>query len=190
MIHDSLAEHRSAVILPIELPRALEALRARADPFAALGVPAHITILFPFLARPRLDRSAMATTASIVAAERTFAVSLVGVRSWPPRAGDEGTVWLEPRPRAPLVRLTTALWRAFPMAPPYRGEFDAIVPHLTVADSAGYEAEAVALAADSVPFRRTATELWLIVEARGGRWERAEVFPLAGSTGASVLPRP
>jgi 2'-5' RNA ligase len=167
------------VILPVELPPALEALRVRADPFAALGVPAHITILFPFLVASRLSRSAIVRAASIVGGERRFAVTLVAVRRWPPRPGSDGTVWLDPRPRAPFVRLTTALWRAFPTSPPYGGEFETIIPHLTVANSAGHAAEAVAIAASSLPFRRASTELWLIVEGHGGRWERAEVFPLA-----------
>ena len=40
---------RSGVIVRIRLPPELEELRQRHDPMAPFGVPAHVTLLYPFL---------------------------------------------------------------------------------------------------------------------------------------------
>ena len=39
----------SAVIVPVQVPVAVNRLRDRMDPSAAQGVPAHVTLLYPFM---------------------------------------------------------------------------------------------------------------------------------------------
>ena len=46
---------RSGVIVRIRLPPELEELRQHHDPMAPFGVPAHVTLLYPFLPSAELD---------------------------------------------------------------------------------------------------------------------------------------
>ena len=39
----------SALVILTPLPAAIERIRQRYDPAAALGVPAHVTIMYPFI---------------------------------------------------------------------------------------------------------------------------------------------
>jgi hypothetical protein len=41
-------------------------------------------------------------------------------------------LYLEPMPVEPFRRLTKLVFKHFPETPPYGGEFDEIIPHLTV----------------------------------------------------------
>ncbi len=56
-----------------------------------------------------------------------FKFSLTGLHEFP-----GGTIYLAPSPAAPFRHLTHELARLFPEHPPYGGEFDDVVPHLTV----------------------------------------------------------
>ena len=87
------------------------ALRLQYDWSAARGVPAHITVLFPFLADDELDHAALA---AVLAAHRAFDFELASVE----RFGDDVT-YLAPVPDAPFRALTEAVWRRWPARPPY-----------------------------------------------------------------------
>src|SRR5690348_2380773 len=65
--------------------------RARLDPSARGGVPAHLTVLYPFLAPPLIDDAVLASLAALFAAVPAFAFTLDRV-GW---FGDE-VVWLGP----------------------------------------------------------------------------------------------
>ena len=52
---------------------------------------------------------------------------------------DEDVLWLAPEPAASFRALTTVVARAFPDYPPYRGTFQDVVPHLTVAHNGSPE---------------------------------------------------
>jgi len=87
-------------------------------------VHAHITLLSPWLAAPApvdLER-----VEKIAAAASPFSFSLSSVDVFP-----GGTIHSPPVPAAPFAELTSALYAAFPMCPPYGGEFEP-VPHLTL----------------------------------------------------------
>jgi 2'-5' RNA ligase len=103
--------------------------RQRWDSSAALGVPAHVTVLFPFMHPSDIDNSVCEELADVFAAHRQFDVCF--------RRSDwfsDSVLWLAPDPPDNLRALTTAVVEAFPGYPPYGGEFDEVVPHLTVAD--------------------------------------------------------
>src|SRR3989442_1054852 len=55
-----------------------------------------------------------------------FDFALTEVRRWP------GVLWLAPEPAEPFVALTSALAARYPEHPPYEGEHDVVIPHLTV----------------------------------------------------------
>ncbi|NUP83938.1 MAG: 2'-5' RNA ligase family protein, partial [Nonomuraea sp.] len=99
--------------------------RERYDPSAAEGVPAHVTVLYPFLPFELVDTSALA---ELFAAWASFDVEFRGFGHFP------GVLYLAPEPAEPFRELTTAVAERWPEAPPYGGAFPDVVPHLTVAD--------------------------------------------------------
>jgi len=157
---------RTALIVAIpEAEAAVGALRLAHDWSAPLGVPAHVTILFPFADGADVDENAVA---ALVAAFAAFEFELDRVERF-----DNGPVWLHPEPSAPFAALIDAVWRRFPDYPPYEGAHDVLVPHLTVS-YAPIEIDV------ELPIRATVRAVTLIEEAVDGRWFVRRVFPLQG----------
>ncbi len=174
-------ERRSAVIVPIPVPAALERIRRDAVGVARLGVPAHVTLVVPWLEPTAIDRDDVAALRRIVAGEPAFDVELGPVLAFPPAHGSPGTVYLAPTPVAPFIRLTGAISAAYPGHPPYGGIHDTIVPHLTIADDASRLEEVRAIRSTVLPARRRVSEAWLIVERDDGRWVRRARLALGRS---------
>jgi 2'-5' RNA ligase len=166
--------------LIVEIPEAEPAvrqLRQRLDPSAAAGVPAHITVLFPFMPPNAIDAAVLAELGRLFAGARAFSVRL-GHTDW---FGDE-VLWLAPRDPAPFRALTERVHAAFPAFPPFEGRFEDVVPHLTVADRQPLSdlraAEAAVQAHLPVEARVTAVTL-ITKQAAGARWSRTATFSLA-----------
>ena len=168
----------SAILVPVEVPVAIKRLRDRMDPFAILGVPAHITLLYPFVAPAELDESVRNVVAGIVAAEPSFPFTLAEVGRWP------DVVYLAPEPDEPFRRLTDALVEAFPDYPPYGAAHAEVVPHLTVAQAVpeSYLAAAQHALPPLLPIRDVAREAWIMVKS-GGRWRTHWHVPFAEGRG-------
>jgi len=157
--------------------------RAKHDPSAAAGVPAHVTLLFPFAPLAAIAGDLEARLANAIAGHAPFAARFSSLRRWP------GVLWLAPDDPAPLEALIAALARAFPDYPPYGGAHETITPHLTVADikeAADIEAEVdrierafVAEARSRLPIQTTVTEVWLLAE-EDGRWRTVRPYRLSG----------
>ena len=126
------APTQTAVIVPVPAAEAVvEDHRQRLDRAAAWGVPAHVTVLYPFLPPEKIDQTVLAALSAAVTTVDTFDVTFA-TTSW---FGSD-VLWLAPVPKEPLRTLTLAVWNAFPDCPPYGGAYDAIEPHLTVAERA------------------------------------------------------
>lgn len=139
--------------------------RLRHDPAAAAGVPAHVTILYPF--RPAVDETAARVVAQIAAGIPAFDVAFARLEHFP-----GGVVYLAPDPAAPFRRLISATMAAFPDCPPYGGTVPDPVPHLTIADGVD-EATATALGRavrPGLPITTTAERVTLIAQDPAGRW--------------------
>jgi 2'-5' RNA ligase len=167
-------EPASGVVIRIPVPAGLERLRRRWDVSAAVGVPAHVTVLFPFVPVSRLTPAVRADLASIAGSMEPFEIAF-------PRVGRFPTVvYLEPAPAAPISALTAAIVARYPAFPPYGGAFDVVIPHLTVTETAD-GAPLDEIAADAgrwLPFSHRATALELLVESSEGRWRRHWRLPL------------
>lgn len=159
----------------VEIPAAEPAvrdLRLRWDA-AGTAVPAHVTVLFPFLPPDRLDETVHAELRGIAASVPRFDLRLEGVGRFP------DVVWLSPEPIEPFARLTDAIAARWPDHPPYGGAFDEVVHHLTVADRAPaevldrLETELTA----SLPISQPVHELTL-AERRRGTWAVRARYPL------------
>src|SRR4051794_2527186 len=123
---------QTAVIVPVPAAEAVVAEhRRRLDRAAAWGVPAHISVLYPFLAPDALNDAALAALSATVARVEAFDCAFA-TTGW---FGSD-VLWLAPDPSEPLRQLTVAVWEAFPDHPPYLGVHDGIEPHLTVAERA------------------------------------------------------
>jgi 2'-5' RNA ligase len=168
------AADESAIIVPVEVPVAVRRLRDRLDPSAAQGVPAHVTLLYPFKPSAELTRELRAELAALVATEPAFGFSLRRVERWP------DVVWLAPEPDEPFRRLIERLVARYPDYPPYGGAHEQVVPHLTVAQDPrpGYlEAAENALPA-LLPIRDVAREAWLIGHTAAQPWHTLWRLPL------------
>lgn len=123
---------QTALIVPIpEAEEAVGGFRASLDPAASWGVPAHVTVLYPFLPPQRINEQALAVLRETFAEIPRFDVALTHV-GW---FGD-AVVWLAPQPDRPFRDLTEAVWQRFPEAPPYAGAHSDVVPHLTIGHDA------------------------------------------------------
>jgi 2'-5' RNA ligase superfamily len=166
------------VVLVPEAEPLVQPFRERFDPSAALGVPAHITLLYPFIEPERIGADTLDVVAACFRGSAPIAFSLTAVRRFPAE-----TLYLAPDPDEPFRQLTTALWDRFPDTPPYGGAWPDIVPHLSVGRFADAgELERVAdefnrVAETVLPIRAHAGTAVLIVNTTG-RWVVRSTFKL------------
>lgn len=159
-----------------EAERHIARYRERFDPSARRNVPAHVTILYPFMPPDDVDDGVLAELASIASAVRCFEYRLVETRRFPV------SLYLAPQPDDSFAALTAAVFRAFPDYPPFAGKFTTVVPHVTVAHAdeaqlCEIEVELrIALAAGS-PLRARCSDM-VLIENSSGRWEEMRCFPL------------
>lgn len=146
------------------------------DPVAAWGIPAHITVLYPFLPPRQISGDVLGVLRGLFAAVPAFEAALSRV-AW---FGTE-VLWLAPEPENPLRHLTQAVLDRFPATPPYGGAFHDVIPHLTVGDRAPLP-ELRAAAADIAPHLpiRTTVDTVRLVEGTTGEvpWRAVAEFPL------------
>jgi hypothetical protein len=102
-------------------------LRQRHDPSAGDGMPAHVTVLYPFREWETIDRPVLLSLGCLHREVLPMELAFSTVGRFP------GVRWLCPEPRAPIDWLTQAIVRAFPDCPPYGGEIADPTPHLTFA---------------------------------------------------------
>lgn len=154
------------------------AWRAGLDRAAGVGVPAHVTVTYPFAPLAALAPGDHDRLAAVVAAVPSF--TLVGERTqW---FGDE-VLYVELVGAAAVSGLTAAVTDAFPEYPPYGGVFDEVVPHLTVGD---HDRSTLRAAESDVrarlPFSQEVTEveLWAGPPPASGRgsWRLVRAYPL------------
>ncbi|HEY8356783.1 MAG TPA: 2'-5' RNA ligase family protein [Ramlibacter sp.] len=169
-----------AIVMP-EAESRFGALRQKFDPQAGVGVPAHITILFPFMPPELVDASVRRRLMILFKRFSPFRCVLAGVGRFP------STAYLAPVFPEPIVELTRAVSRAFPDYPPYGGAHESIVPHLTVANGDAAEADFVEreLRADLQRNGPVATHCSRVklLENSSGRWREAHEFALVGHQG-------
>jgi 2'-5' RNA ligase len=143
-------------------------------------VPAHVTILYPFVAPPQITAATIEALAAAVGAVSRFDCDFPET-AW----FGEDVLWLAPRPDEPFRALIRAVSAAFPGYPPYNGLVGDVIPHLTV----GYRAAAGvaglrAAEADIVgalPVRARVSRAWLMTgTSEPGSWHAVAELPLAG----------
>lgn len=140
------AEESALIVAVPQTEAAVGALRHTLDSAAQWGVPAHVTVLYPFVPAHQITASVLADLAAAIATVPAFEVTFTQVRWF----GDT-VIWLAPQPDDPFRTLTTAVWQRFPDHPPYGGAYDDVVPHLTIGHD--HPRDVLAHAADLVTAR-------------------------------------
>jgi 2'-5' RNA ligase len=169
---------RSAIVVPIELPDALESIRRDHVDNARLGVPAHVTLLFPFVPAESIGPTDLERAGAAVSLTAAFDVEFAEVTSFDPIPTKEGVVWLAPEPAVPFIAITEALASAFPGYLPYGGIHDTVIPHLTLANVDIDLPALISAAQAELPFRRRVDAAAVLVEDDAGRWRIAERLQL------------
>ncbi|MFI7095183.1 2'-5' RNA ligase family protein [Streptomyces lydicus] len=156
-----------------EVEPVVHAWRERFDPSARAGVPAHITVLFPFLEASRIDAQVCSALTDVLGSHHAFDLRFESCGRFP------GVLYLVPEPDAQLRLLTQVIADRWPEAPPYGGQFAEAVPHLTVADG---QEDAVLdeIEADLLgvlPFASRVASVGLMVHD-GAKWQERASFAL------------
>lgn len=159
--------------LVVEIPEAEQVtrpLRLQLDPQAALGVPAHVTVLFPFVPPDRIDDAVVQRIRSVCAGAEAFDYRFERT-AW----FSSDVLWLAPQDPEPFRALAARVATAFPEYPPYQGAFAEVVPHLTVGQ--GRPLPELRAAEREVrtglPLTGRAAHLTVMVQPeRYGRWRR------------------
>ena len=144
-------------------------------PKPSIGVPAHVTLLYPFVAAAAVDEALLAELGALFARFEAFDFTLVRTSRFP------GVLYLAPEPAARFLALTEAIVARWPEHPPYEGEHDEVVPHLTVAEGEPEVLDAAETdVAPGLPVVARAREAVLLEEREPGwvRWGPRASFPL------------
>jgi 2'-5' RNA ligase len=152
-------------------------VRARHDLSVQLGVPAHVTLLFPFMPPGAVLASVKSSLGGLFAGFESFSVCFAEVCRWPQVA------YLMPQPTAPFIALTRGIEAAFPKYSPYEGSHIEIIPHLTVAQGSAAAAEKaveeIAIALGKYGPIQSVCKAATLLENSGGPWRVMHTFPFA-----------
>jgi 2'-5' RNA ligase len=166
---------QTALIIAVpEAEPVVGAHRKALDRVASWGIPAHVTVFYPFLPLTEIDQELLA---ALFASHPAFEATLDRV-AW---FGSQ-VLWLAPSPGEPFRQLTGAVGDRFPSVLPYGGQFTEVIPHLTVGDGASSAALRAAEAdiAPRLPIRTSVRTVRLVEGATGEvPWRTVAEFPLA-----------
>jgi 2'-5' RNA ligase superfamily protein len=167
----------AATALVVLVPQVEEVVgrwRADLDPSATQGMPAHVTILMPWLPPDRLHDGELGALHEIAARVPAFDVDFHEFGRF------ERTLWLAPRPGDAFVRLTLEVERRWPETPAYSGRFPSVVPHLSIGDAVDPDklGHVVADVAPRLPVSARVDEMVLMVRDEAGRWDTHSRYPL------------
>jgi 2'-5' RNA ligase len=168
----------TALAIVLDEAEPFDAVRRRYAPEAvALGIPFHITLLWPFSPSEELTDALLADTGAFFAGRQPFEFALTRIATWP------RVVYAVPEPDAALRDCMRALFARFPQWPPYRGIHAEVIPHATL----GEDVDAPALRDEierrlegELPRRYAIDAVTLLEEYAPERWREREHFPLGG----------
>ncbi|MEV0976747.1 2'-5' RNA ligase family protein [Streptomyces sp. NPDC049915] len=165
---------RPSSLLLVPVPEAETALRTwRGEKMLPGGVPAHVTVMYPFLPARAIDDRAEAQLARIAASVPPFDFRLTEVGRFP------GVLYLRPVPGEPFADLVDLVMRQWPGYEPYEGRFAEFVPHVTMAEDDSVHEDTERLR-PLLPIACQAREVTLMTESARG-WHTRSRFPLCGT---------
>lgn len=167
-------EGKTGVVIPVpEADALLASVAARFAGVVREGVPAHVSVQYPFVAVGQLDDRVIASLSELFAVQKPIPVTFAECR----RSG--GFVYLCPDPAEDLAKLTAQLREQWPDVAFPAGADDEVGQHLTVAMRASEQAaeaiEQQVIAA--LPIPAELREAWLV--AFESRWTLRGRFEFA-----------
>ena len=169
----------TAIVIPCEVADPIIGpWRARHTPDGRDGMPAHITLLYPWV--ERFGEGDMAKVRGALSTFEAFDFSLPKIAEFP---GLGSVVYLEPEPRLPFIMMIEAVAAAFPDHPPYGGAFEDIVPHATILETdpnSALEDEVTQALKPRLPILEHANQAWVVAN-RDGRWQTESEVDLASA---------
>ena len=172
---DTVAESALVIEVP-EAEPAVSQWRELYDPGAKWGVPAHITVVYPFVPPGMIDAGLLSRVAEAAAGIGAFDFLLDEVDQF----GTE-VLYLTPNPQERFVALTSTIVDEWPQHQPYGGAYDEVIPHLTIAHTnRGASFSAVgSRVADHLPIRGRADTVSLMTGTlEAASWETLHRFAL------------
>jgi hypothetical protein len=164
----------TALVIPVASAEpTVGVFRERLDSSASFGVPAHITVLYPFLEAAQIDHDELA---ALIASHDSFAFALRRA-CW----FGQTVLYLAPEPDAPFRALTQAVWQRYPQCPPYGGAYDDVVPHLTIGHDQPLDTlrQAEQTVTAALPIDASATSVRLLGRVDStSAWQPLHDFPL------------
>ncbi|MCL1841383.1 MAG: 2'-5' RNA ligase family protein [Propionibacteriaceae bacterium] len=153
--------------------------RQQHDTARQAGVPAHLTLIFPFALPSAVTDDEMGALRELLVGVQPFTITLDRT-DW---FGDR-VLFLGLADPAPLIGLIHALEAIFPDWLPYGGAFEDVWPHVTMGSDGQVDAlrEAEAAVASALPIvqKVNAIAWWVGSPLDSGRsdWHRALTLPL------------
>jgi hypothetical protein len=167
---------RTAVVIPVpSLDPVLDAVAARWPGAVRSGIPAHVTVLYPFVpSGVGLTDRAVERCRELCAGAGPFRVTFERAVVGP------AIVSTAPVPAGPVVALARSFSMEWPEFPPYGGRFGpAPDPHVTLALGVDpvRNAEIAALVDEALPVRAE-LHMAALVELTERGWRQRAVLPL------------
>ena len=165
----------SLVILVPDVEPFISSYRIEHDPSAATGVPAHITINYPFVPGIEPSEDLYQRLTEVISKIGVFEFTFHRFGRFP------DVLYLAPEPEYLFNNLIEIILEKFPESPPYGGVFDTIVPHLTVAHSEdsevlrSIESQILNASPKLLPLSTTADRI-VLMDNRTGHWKVQKEF--------------
>lgn len=170
-------DEAALVVIVPEVEPLVGPFRLKYDSSAAQGVPAHITINYPFLPAIHPDEYLHRELRELFAKVEPFQFTFRRFARFP------DLLYLAPDPDTPFKQLINLVAERFPISPPYGGTFVEIIPHLTIAQTEdeevlkSLERELRVLSQGFLPLSIQAERVWLM-DKRDGKWQRVSSYSL------------
>ena len=176
---DSVVEERALFVLVPEAEAFVRSFRAECEGLIDDDIPAHITINVPFVPDLNSESDLEEALDDLFSGIAAFPFALTEIRRFP------NVLYLAPEPEERFKELIAAVFDRFPESPPYEGQFDNVIPHLSLVyleDSEELNAQSDTQAAATgglLPITGKITNVWLL-EKVAGEWRKRKSFQLGG----------
>ncbi len=134
------------------------------------GIPAHITVLYPFVPPISITSQTREELAQLAATTDRFAVTITSLAQY------EITTYLNLEPEEPVRAITHRIFAQWPDYPPYGDMALYIQPHMALAQGV-IPSDIEATALPHLPVSAEITHLTVMVRRWSGRWRVDSQFP-------------
>ena len=181
MTHDFASRDHSGLVVALpELESFIGQWRSRYDA-AVSGVPAHITLLVPWVPPAELTTADLDAVAQLAKSWQPFTVSFRDFGVFENPDGPD-VFWLAPEPADEILALIDDVLTCWPDYPPYEGAHgNEVTPHLTVSSTAAEIEleEMLAAVRGLLPVTARADQI-SVLEVADGRCNTRQSFRFGG----------